>query len=120
MNISERRQYPRVSIDYVTVEIYSSIEIIHSTEIEEICPVINISENGMRFTAEQGFTKAQRLRLTFILPDSIVIIRTDAFVVYIYKAEKKQTDIGVQFKNLGLAEQRLIRHFINKNITNTV
>jgi hypothetical protein len=116
MDISERRHYPRIKIDYVTVEVYPSEIESRSTEIEEICPVVNISENGMCFRAEHSFSNSQILRITFVLPDSIVIIRTDAIVVHISKHDKNTNDFGVQFKNLGIAEQILIRHFINKNL----
>jgi hypothetical protein len=78
--------------------------------------VINLSESGMRFHAKQDFSTGQQLRLTFLLPNSIVIIRTDAFIIYLTNQDRDGFDVGVQFKNIGIAEKKLIRHFIDKNI----
>lgn len=116
MKIQERRQYPRIEIDYVTVEVYKSFQ--KSTEVEEICPVLNLSENGMKFSAEQSFAIEQLLRLTFVLPDSMVVIRTDAIIVHLSAAQNKNMlDVGVQFKNIGIAERKLISHFIDKKLS---
>ncbi|NLE02128.1 MAG: PilZ domain-containing protein [Fibrobacter sp.] len=118
MNILERRNFPRIDVDYVTVEVYATDIKTHQTlHVEEICPVINLSENGMRFKAEHSFSTGQLLRLTFVLPDSIVIIRTNAIVVHYLKKSRKAGETGVQFKDLGISEQKLIRHFINKTIS---
>lgn len=120
MNLVERRQFPRVEIDYVTVEVYKPGAHPSITEVEEICPVLNLSETGMKFGAEQSFTNGQLLKLTFVLPDSMVVIRTDATVIHISQPKGSNIqDIGVQFKNLGLAERKLISHFITKKISET-
>lgn len=118
MNLVERRQFPRVEIDYVTVEVYKPGIHPSETEVEEICPVLNLSETGMKFRAEQNFKNGQLLKLTFVLPDSMVVIRTDATIVYISQTRNKNfLAIGVHFKNIGLAERKLISHFIAKKIT---
>lgn len=118
MSMMERRHFPRVETDYVTVEVYKPGMHPSETEVEEICPVINLSENGMKFRAEQNFNNGQCLKLTFVLPDSMVVIRTDATIVYIFQTRDKNIlDIGVQFKSIGLAERRLISHFIAKKIS---
>lgn len=118
MKLKERRQFPRIDIDYVTVEVYNSTVDMNASEVEEICPVINLSETGMKFRAEQTFTTGQILRLTFILPDSMVVIRTNATVVYLYRTnDRNLSDFGVQFKNIDIAERKLISHFIDKKIS---
>lgn len=115
MQQKERRNFPRVDIDYVTVEVYKSFSNNTITEIEEICSVINLSETGMKFRAEQCFVKDQLLHLTFVLPNSMVVIRAKSTVVYIFPTQDRNFfDIGVQFKNLGMAERKLIRHFVDK------
>lgn len=120
MNLVERRQFPRIEIDYVTVEVYKPGIHPSETEVEEICPVLNLSETGMKFRAEQNFNNGQLLKLTFVIPDSMIVIRTDAMIVYIYQSRDKNVlDIGVQFKSVGLAERKLISHFISKKISET-
>lgn len=113
----ERRTHPRIDTEYVTVEIYISTLNTMPPEVKEICSVQDLSESGMRFVAEKVFSKGQLLRLTFLLPDSIVIIRTDAIVIHTEK-NHNDNEIGVQFKNLGLAEKKLIRHFVEKLLQN--
>jgi c-di-GMP-binding flagellar brake protein YcgR len=120
MNLVERRHFPRVETDYVTVEVYKPGIHPSETEVEEICPVLNLSETGMKFRAEQNFKNGQLVKLTFVLPDSMVVIRTDAIIIYIsQKKDKNFMDIGVQFKNIGLTERKLISHFIAKKISET-
>jgi c-di-GMP-binding flagellar brake protein YcgR len=113
----ERRKFQRIDIDLVTVEVYDSQQPDSSVSMAEICSVVNISEDGMCFLAERKFEEKQRLRLTFLLPESIVIIRTDASVAYVTKNSIKDFSIGVQFENLNPAERKQISHFISKVIT---
>jgi c-di-GMP-binding flagellar brake protein YcgR len=113
----ERRKFPRIDIDLVTVEVYDSQDIGSELSTTEICNVINISEDGMCFIAEHKFENDQLLRLTFLLPESIVIIRTDAYIAYITKNSIKDYSVGVQFQNLDPLERKQIRHFISKLIT---
>ncbi|HEX2957756.1 MAG TPA: PilZ domain-containing protein, partial [Chitinispirillaceae bacterium] len=117
----ERRQYQRIDIDLVTVEVYESQQIDSSVSMPEICSVVNISEDGMCFLAEHKFEKKQLVRLTFLLPESIVIIRTDATIAYMTKNSIKDFAIGVQFQNLDPSERKQIGHFISKVVSiNTV
>jgi c-di-GMP-binding flagellar brake protein YcgR len=113
----ERRKYPRIDIDLVTVEVYESAEPDSAINATEICNVANISEDGMCFFADRKFDEKQLLRLTFLLPESIVIIRTDASVAYVTKNSTKEYSIGVQFQNLDPSERKQIRHFVSKIIT---
>jgi hypothetical protein len=116
MNPLERRKFPRIDIDLVTVEVYESNQFNAETHIAEICSVENISEEGLLFTGEHLFLTSQVLRLTFLLPESIVIIRTDAVVAHVGKIGSKLYSTGVQFQKLGEMERKQIRHFINKII----
>ena len=110
----DRRRYPRVSLNHVTVEVYSNLGQLTSPEF---CFIINVSENGMLFKAElqgSGYEAGLLLRLTFVLPDHNIVIRTDAIVIHVRVTELSQY-VGVQFKNLSLAEVTLIRDFISKS-----
>lgn len=111
----ERRRYPRVSLNHVTVEVYSAFGQLTSPEF---CFIINISENGMLFKSEtqvSGYKAGALLRLTFVIPENNIVIRTDATAIHVRVTELSQY-IGVQFKNLGLAENALIRDFVAKSI----
>jgi hypothetical protein len=116
MGTLEKRKSPRIIVDFVSVEVYKN----RSTnerepEIREICSIRNISETGMMFEIEKPFDSGTILRLTFALPDSPIVIRTDAIVIH--ATRKKTHELGVQFQNLALAEQRLLQHFINRAMT---
>lgn len=111
----DRRKHPRIEID-VTVEVYTSPLHISEPEVMEICTVINLSESGLRFNATRRFTTNQLLRLTFLLPESIIIIRTDARIIHIQKSDRNHREVGVQFTNINPAERKLIRHFVNKTM----
>jgi hypothetical protein len=115
MTAKERRKCPRVDVDFVTVEIY--LELPSKTELAEICTVINLSRTGMRFISDMKFSPKQLLRLTFVLPESMVIIRVNAIIVHFSDMERGFYSYGVQFKNLGLAEQALLNHFIEKTLS---
>lgn len=111
----ERRKHPRIETD-VTVEVYTSSLHIAEPEVAEICNVINLSESGMLFDAMRRFKTNQLLRLTFLLPESIIIIRTDARVIHTRKTERNHRQVGVQFANINPSDKKLIRHFINKSL----
>jgi hypothetical protein len=111
----DRRRYPRVSLNHVTVEVYSALGQLTSPEF---CFIINVSENGMLFKAEvqeSGYDAGMLLRLTFVLPENNIVIRTDAAIVHVRVTELSQY-VGVQFKNLGLAETKLIRDYVARSI----
>ena len=111
METIEKRKSQRIIVDFVSVEVYHSIAGAEP-EMREICPVRNISESGMMFEADRSIDTGTTLRLTFALPDSPIVIRTDAIVVHANKKKIWQT--GVQFKNLAIAEQKLLQHFITR------
>jgi len=110
----ERRRYPRVSLNHVTVEVYSNLGQLTSPEF---CFIINVSENGMLFKAdgnEPGYETSMLLRLTFVLPDNNIVIRTDATAIHVRVTDLSQY-VGVQFRNLSLAEVKLVRDFVSKS-----
>lgn len=115
MPIKERRKHPRIETD-VTVEVYTSPLHTAEPEVAEICSVINLSESGMLFHAVRRFSEQQLLRLTFLLPDSIIIIRTDAKVIHSHRKGGKNMEIGVQFTNISNSDQKLIRHLIDRKV----
>jgi len=115
MQKNERRKFPRIDTD-VTVEVYTSSVQTDDPDIAEICSVQNLSETGMRFIATHTFSPQQLLRLTFLLPDSIIIIRTDAQVIHLHRSKEHSAEVGVEFTNISMAERKLIRHFIGKHL----
>jgi len=113
MSTQERRKAPRIDVDFVTVEVCG----VQSTpELAEICPIINLSQNGMRFKSDRMFPVNQLLHLTFILPESIVIIRVTAEVIHYKELEHRKHSYGVQYVNIGVSEQKLINHFVQKKL----
>lgn len=115
MTNQERRKSPRIDVDFVTVEIYR--ELPSTTDLAEVCSVVNLSRTGMRFKSDMKFTSDQLLRLTFVLPESMVIIRVNAILVHFSDMEHGLYSYGVQFKNLGLAEQTWLNHFVQKTLS---
>jgi hypothetical protein len=114
MSTCERRKSPRVNVDFVTVEVYMKLP--STTELAEICTVINLSISGMRFKSDRKFLPEQLLRLTFVLPESMIIIRSNANIVHCSEVERRKYSYGVQFVGIGEMEQKLINHFIQKTI----
>lgn len=111
----ERRRYPRVSLNHVTVEVYSTLG---ELENPEFCFIINVSENGMLFKSESketSFEAGTLLRVTFVLPDGNIVVRCDATAIHVRVTDLSQY-IGVQFKNLGLAEAKLLREYVAKSL----
>ena len=110
MDVIEKRKSPRIIVDFVSVEVNVLPRAGSEPELQEICPAKNIGESGMLFETPMAFNPGDLLRLTFALPDSPIVIRTDAIVVH--AAKRKIFEIGVQFKDLAIAEQKLLQHFI--------
>jgi c-di-GMP-binding flagellar brake protein YcgR len=111
----ERRQYPRVSLTHVTVEVYNAAGLL---ENPNFCFIINVSENGMLFKSDgknKDYSSSSRVRLTFTLPDNSIVIRSDATVVH-----AQETDlavyVGVQFKNLPAADKKSLQEFVQKSL----
>jgi len=104
----EKRRDPRADVSFVSVDVCSAIG---DSLPAEFCPVINLSAGGMKFSARNRYEPGRFLRLTFLLPGTNVSIRTDAVVVH-QSGEHDLLGTGVQFRNLGLAERKLLRQFV--------
>jgi hypothetical protein len=111
----ERRQYPRVSLTHVTVEVYDSAGML---EKPNFCFIINVSENGMLFKSDGKaveYKSPKRVRVTFTLPDNSIVVRSDADIIH-----TQETDlsiyVGVQFKNLAIADQKSLQEFVQKSL----
>jgi|GEM_PF-1116796 len=111
----ERRKHPRIEVD-VTVEVYASPTQMTEPEMVEICSVLNLSESGMRFMTGRRFKSSQLLRLTFLLPNSMIIIRTDAKVIHQQRKGNKGTETGVEFVTIRQTDRKLIRHVVDKTV----
>lgn len=109
----EKRKHSRVSLAYVTVDTISVTGEIKKTETNS---VIDISESGMKFSTPTAYPVNFQLRLTFILPDTALPIRTEASVIHQQKIQEiYQT--GVQFKGMTLAEYTILKTYIERNLT---
>jgi c-di-GMP-binding flagellar brake protein YcgR len=115
----ERRQYPRVSLTHVSVEVYDSGG---ELETPEFCFIINVSENGMLFKSDgknERYKATKTVRLTFTLPDNAIVVRTDATIVH-----SQSTDlsvyVGVQFKNLLSSDQKSLQDFVQRSLEKSV
>lgn len=106
----ERRQHTRVPIEDVTVEIYTQSG---DPDSPEVCTILNLSETGMLFEATGSYPPKQLLRLTFVLPDSMVIIRTNATVIHTHQ-QWDGLHVGVEFGKLGTLERREIKQFVEQ------
>ncbi len=114
----DRRHYPRVSLNHVTVEVYDAAG---HPEMPEFCFIINISENGMLFKSDnknKGYSAQKRVRCTFTLPDNAIVIRTDAIIIHTQETDLSLY-VGVQFKNLGPADQKYLQDFVEKSLKNS-
>jgi Tfp pilus assembly protein PilZ len=109
-NDQERRRFQRITINFVTVEVITPQG---QPETPEFCFVINLSENGLMFRSERDYRSGQMLMLTFTIPDGQeTMIRTKAIVIHRQELDSSKF-IGVQFKELGIAEHRLLRNYIS-------
>jgi hypothetical protein len=115
----ERRQYPRVSLTHVSVEVYDSGGML---ERPEFCFIINVSENGMLFKSDgksDRYKAAQRIRVTFTLPDNAIVIRSDASIIHT-QATELSVYVGAQFKNLTPSDHKSLQEFVQKSLGNPV
>lgn len=101
---NDRRACPRIAVASVEVEVYSPLG---DRSPPDTCSVVDLSESGMQFVANRAHDIKQDLRLTFLLPRTDIPIRTDAVVIHQVSASPLRT--GVRFRDLGMAERRLLR-----------
>ena len=104
----EKREHIRVPLTYVTVDVYSSVKKVESSET---CSIIDMSVNGLGFISRQHYEISKPIRITFVLPGSTIPVRANAVVVYqIPRNDLLHT--GIQFTNIGLAEFALMKKYI--------
>lgn len=109
----EKRRHSRISLTYVTVDTISVTGEIKKTETNS---VIDISESGMKFSTPTAYPVNFQLRLTFILPDTALPIRTEANIVHQQKIQGTY-QTGVQFKGMTLAEYTILKTYIERYLT---
>lgn len=110
----ERRRNRRIPIEDVTVEVYTDEG---APDKPEVCDIVNLSEGGMLIRCGHDYTVSQLLRLTFMVPGTIIIVRTDANVVHMYTNRSGQY-VGTEFGSLGPAERKGISRFIQRRKNN--
>jgi RNA polymerase sigma-70 factor (ECF subfamily) len=104
----EKRRHPRVALQHVLVEVCSGGA---ESDPRDCCPVIDLSEGGMRFAARESLEPGRPLRLTFTLPGTSSPIRTDATVIHT-RVGSEQFGVDVRFRDLALAAQRIIAEYV--------
>jgi RNA polymerase sigma-70 factor (ECF subfamily) len=112
-NKIEKRRDPRVVIHLVSVDVCGFAA---TSTYSELCPILNLSSSGMKFEGKKPYEQGQNLRLTFTLPETTVSIRTNAAIIYQIKAGNR-FETGVRFKDLGLAEQKMLRQVVDFLLT---
>jgi c-di-GMP-binding flagellar brake protein YcgR len=117
-DLRDNRRFPRVSVDFVTVEVYSTVG---EAQDPEMCFVINVSEGGMMFRAEKDYESGQRVQVTFSVSNSAnrdgdAMIRTDARVIHVRPTENSRF-YGIQFTGLGSAERVALREYVQSRLS---
>jgi PilZ domain-containing protein len=107
---SDKRKNLRIPIEDVTFEIYAEDG---QPDTPEVCEIANLSEGGLLFTSSKAYTISQPLRLTFIIPNTILTVRTDAVVVHSY-VDLSGKYVGVRFAKLDVPEQSTIKHYVEE------
>ena len=110
----DKRRAVRVAIEDVTVEIYTPEG---ETGVPEICDIVNISEGGLLFKCTRSYQVSQALRLTFLVPASMISIRTDAVVVH-ERVDLSGRYVGVRFAKLGISELASLQSFVKHRCDN--
>lgn len=113
-NRNDKRRSTRVPIEDVTVEVYTAAG---EPCKPEVCDIVNLSEGGMLFNCSGSYDISQTVRLTFIIPDSMITVRTDAVVVHGF-VDLSGRYIGVRFCRLDAAEQACLHQFVQRNHNN--
>ncbi len=107
----EKRQFIRIPLTYITVEIYSDRGNLKSSET---CNIIDISENGMKFVTEKSYMIKQPIHITFVLPESPLPIQIEATVVY-QQSQSTLLQTGIKFSSIGLEEYAILKKFIENS-----
>jgi len=107
----EKRKTPRIAIEDVTVEINKPTEFQNPLDM---CGIVNLSPEGLLFESSSDFLIGQSLTLTFVLPQTFVIIRTEAEIIHQYTENHKQY-IGVKFIGIEPSDTAAIRSFFERS-----
>jgi hypothetical protein len=110
----EKRRCPRLAVENVTVEIYTAEG---QTVTPQVCDIVNLSEGGMLFRCDNRYKMGQLLRVTFMVPDSMVAVRTDAVVVH-ERIDMSGKYAGVRFAKLGVTEHASLQQFVRTQQSN--
>lgn len=114
----DQRQQPRVNTTPpIDVEIIESSPPLHDQHSSEQTKAMNVSEGGMMYFSRISRKPGTTLRASFTLPNTTISIRVALCVVYC-SLEWPNYHIGVQFKNLGIAERKLIREYVETELMN--
>ncbi len=109
-NRNDKRRSARIPIEDVTVEVYAETG---EPCKPEVCDIVNLSEGGMLFNCSSSYDISQTVRLTFIIPNSMMTVRTDAVVVHGF-VDLSGRYIGVRFSRLDPAEQACLHQFAQR------
>lgn len=107
----EKRRNLRIPLENVTVEVFTPGG---EADQPEVCSILNISESGMLFEGQGDYEEGQSLRLTFMLPETIAIIRTVGHIAHIYE-ERELRYVGVDCDKIGSFERACIKQFVQKH-----
>jgi hypothetical protein len=110
----ERRKHPRIPLTYVAVDVYPGSG---DTKPCDNCPIINLSEGGLRIGSQRQYEEGQVVRITFTLPGNSIAIRATATVLR-KDAEDSRPGYGLQFNNMGPGEKSILRVFISRALHN--
>jgi hypothetical protein len=110
----EKRRSPRMALENVTVEVYTTEG---QTVAPQVCDIVNLSEGGMLFRCDHRYRMGQLLRLTFLIPDSLMAVRTDAVVVH-ERIDMSGKYAGARFAKLGVAEHASLQQFVRTQQSN--
>lgn len=104
----EKRTHLRVPLTYVTVDVMAKND---KKASQETCSIFDISVSGMKFVTQTHYEINLRIKVTFILPDSIIPIHSNSTVVY-QQPKNSLFHTGIQFVNLGLIEFALLKKYV--------
>ncbi|KMQ50052.1 hypothetical protein CHISP_3006 [Chitinispirillum alkaliphilum] len=113
----DQRLQPRVKISSLGAEIMDQSSLPGGECRSEPVTVLNVSEAGMLYKSRKGKKVGETLVAAFTLPNTPLSIRSSVTVIHC-TCEWPNYHIGVQFKNLGLAERKVIRDFIRMEMEN--
>ncbi len=104
----EKRENIRIPLTYVTVEVYSAL---HKMESSETCLIVDMSVSGIGLLSKNLYKISQPILVIFVLPESTIPIHANAVVIY-QLPRNSLYHTGVQFTNISLAEFALMKKYV--------